>query len=138
MISHGVFEVVFGAKKSHIQIIQRSDEVLRLLLWEDMLNDDLLMQIWSLTRTDLRNEVFKLISECSFSFKQHHMDFIFDRIRQDTPADKLGMEEFSCLGELGKYAKDKNGEFQEKVGQFFWGLIVSPETKNVELIDNCI
>jgi len=139
MQTHGVFDVLFGAKKSHIQIIQRSDEVLRLLLTEDMLSDELLAQIWSLTRADVfRNEVFKLITDCSYFFNQHHLDFIYDRIQKDVPVERLGMEEFTCLSELGKYAKDRSGGFQEKVASFFWGLIISPDTRNTELLDNCI
>jgi hypothetical protein len=82
--------------------------------------------------------VFKLISDSSFYFKQRHLDFVFDHIKQETPVEKLGMEEFTCLSELGKYAKDKEANFQERVAQFFWGLVVSPDTKNTELLDNCI
>ena len=55
--------------------------------------------------------MFKIISDCSFYYKQQHLDFIFDMIRNHTPAEKLDMEEFSCLSELGKYAKDKDSGF---------------------------
>jgi hypothetical protein len=48
------------------------------------------------------------------------------------------MEEFSCLSELGKYAKDKDSSFQEKVASFFWDVIVNSGTKNLELVDSCI
>jgi hypothetical protein len=42
MQTHGVFDVLFDAKKTHLQLIQRCDEVLKLLLAEDMLSDNLL------------------------------------------------------------------------------------------------
>jgi hypothetical protein len=65
------------------------------------------------------------------------------------------MEEFTCLSELGKYSKDKDAGFSERVAQFFWDLIVSKDTKkrvideedltdihaaasHVELVDSCI
>jgi hypothetical protein len=138
MQTHGVYDLLFDPKKTHLQLVQRSDEVLKLLLQEDRLSEDLLQLFWGLTKTDLRIEVFKIISDCSFYFKQKHLDFLFDRIRLDTPVEKLGMEEFTCLSELGKYTKDKESGFQEKVAQFFWALIVSPDTRNTELIDNCV
>lgn len=138
MQEHGLFEVLFDVKKTHLQLIQRSDEVLKLLLSEDRLEEGLLMKLWVLTRTDLRIEVYKIISDCSFYFKQRHLDFLFERIKNDTPVEKLGMEEFTCLSELGKYAKDKDSGFQEKVAQFFWELVVSPDTKNAELLENCV
>jgi hypothetical protein len=80
-------------------------------LQEDMLSLELLKQFWSLTKTDLRLEVFKIISDCSFYYKQRHLDFIFDMIRNHTPLEKLDMEEFSCLSELGKYVKDRDSGF---------------------------
>jgi hypothetical protein len=48
------------------------------------------------------------------------------------------MEEFSTLSELGKYSKDKDSGFQEKVAEFFWDIIVSSGSKNLELIESCI
>lgn len=69
MQTHGVFEVLFDPRKTHLQLIQRCDEVLKLLLQEDMLTLDLLKQFWSLTKTDLRLEVFKIINDCSFYYK---------------------------------------------------------------------
>jgi hypothetical protein len=56
-------------------------------------------------------EVYKIISDCSFHFKQKHLDFIYLKIRHDIPTEKLGMEEFACLSELGKYPKDRDAGF---------------------------
>jgi hypothetical protein len=80
------------------------------LLAEDELNIELLQQFWNLTKTDLRLEVYKIISDCSVQFKQPHLDFMFDEIKK-IPEDKLEMEEFSCLSELGKFTKDRDAGF---------------------------
>jgi hypothetical protein len=138
MQTHGVFEVLFDPKKTHLQLVQRCDEILKLLLQEDMLDEELLQLFWGLARTDLRLEVYKIISDCSFYFKQKHLDFLFHRIKHEVPAEKLGMEEFTCLSELGRYSKDQAAGFQGKVAEFFWDLILSRDTANLELIDNCI
>ena len=42
MQNHGVFDVLFEERKTHLQLIQRCDEVLKLLLQEDMLSVELL------------------------------------------------------------------------------------------------
>lgn len=86
----------------------------------------------------MRLEVYKIISDCSFYFRQAHLDFIFDQIKNHIPPEKLEMEEFSCLSELGKYAKDKDSGFQENVAGFFWDVIVQSGSKNLELVDSCI
>jgi hypothetical protein len=44
---------------------------------------------------------------------------------QQVAPEKLGTEEFHCLSELGKFAKET--DFKEKVGQFFWSIICNSE-----------
>ena len=78
MQSHGIFDILFDHKKTHLQLIQRSDEILKLLLTEDLLDEALMQQFWRLTKTDLRLEAYKIISDCSMQFRQQHLDFIFD------------------------------------------------------------
>lgn len=137
MLEKGVFDILFDAKKTHLQLVQRCEEVLRLLLQEDALSAELLQQFWSLTKTDMRIEAYKIVQACSLSLRQQHLDFVFEQMRH-TARDKLDMEEFNCLSELGKYAKhDGESNFQEKVALFFWDIILDADTKNLELINSC-
>jgi hypothetical protein len=48
---------------------------------------------WSLAKSDYKFEVYKIINDCSFYFRQPHIDFFFEQIRQ-VPPQKLAMEEF--------------------------------------------
>ena len=137
MLEKGVFGILFDAKKTHLQLVQRCEEVLRLLLQEDALSPELLQEFWGLTKTDMRTEAYKIIQACSLSLRQQHLDFIFEQMSQHTARDKLDMEEFNCLSELGKYAKHDGSNFQEKVAQFFWDIILDAETRNLELISSC-
>ena len=71
MLKNGIFDILFDPKKTHLQLVQRCDEVLKLLLGEDMLTDELLGKFWTLSRTDgFRGEVFKIISDCAYHMKQ--------------------------------------------------------------------
>jgi hypothetical protein len=63
---------------------------------------------------------------------------MFDQISNKIPTEKLEMEEFSCLSELGKFSKDRDTGFQEKIAQFFWDIIISKESRNLELLDSCV
>jgi hypothetical protein len=109
MFENNIFEVLFDPKGTHAQLIQRCDEIMKLLLTEEKLEIPLLEKFWALTKTDLKSEVYKIISDCSFYFLDDHLEFIFNQISQDTPVDKLDMEEFNCISELGKYAKCTKG-----------------------------
>lgn len=105
MSENGVFDILFDAKLTHLQIVQRSGDTLKLLLQEDALSEQLMDQFWSLTRAHYKFEVYKILNESSFYLKQQHIDFFFDQIKL-IPLEKLGIEEFQVLSELGKFTKD--------------------------------
>mmetsp|Transcript_33660 Transcript_33660/g.51960 ORF Transcript_33660/g.51960 Transcript_33660/m.51960 type:complete len:226 (+) Transcript_33660:1471-2148(+) len=139
MKSNGIFDVLFDAKKTHAQLVQRCDEIVKLLLTEEQLDLGLFDQLWQLTKTDLKTEVFKIISDCSFYFMEEHLQFIFEKISKEIPIDKLELEEFNCLCELARYSKGKEmGSFQDNVTQFFWKVVTSHQLSNPELIETAI
>lgn len=47
------------------------------------------------------------------------------------------MDDFNCLQELGKYSKDKDSLFKDKVLKYFWQLIVKSGSKNTVLLEHC-
>lgn len=85
-----------------------------------MLSLELLQQFWSLTKSDYKSEVFKIINETAFYLKQEHIEFLFDQITE-TPAAKLGMEEFEAIASLGSASKSL--DFSAKSSDFFWSII---------------
>lgn len=101
MQDHKVFESIWDPKKTHLQLVQRSDEVFKLLVKEDKMTLELLDQFWSLSKSDYKSEIFKILSDTYFYLKQTHIEFIFKQITA-TPADKLSITEFDCLCDLGK------------------------------------
>ena len=52
------------------------------------------------------------------------------------PAEKLAIEEFQTLSELGKYAKDE--AFKINVSDFFWNLICNSDNVKEDLVNSCI
>ena len=95
----------------------------------------LLEKFWSLTKSDYKSEVLKIMNESAYYLKQPQVEYLFREITQ-TPANKLGMEEFNALSDLGKYGKDVN--FQTKVSDFFWRIITDSGKYKDELLENCI
>jgi len=70
-----------------------------------MLTAEILEQFWSLAKTDLKVEIYKIINEISAWLKQSHIDNIFDQIKQVQP-EKMATDEFQTISELGKFSKD--------------------------------
>lgn len=136
MSKQDVFGTIWDTRKTHIQLVQRSNDIFKLMCREDLMTDDLLMLFWTLTNTpSYKPEVFKILNETAFHLKTNHIEFFFNKITA-TPADKLSMEEFNALSELGKYCK--NTDFMHKVTDFFWKIITQATNHTDELIDNCI
>lgn len=69
MDQNGVFQQLFDPKKTHLQLVQRTTDVLKLLLSENMFSQQLMEQFWSLTKADYKFEIYKIINEISFYLK---------------------------------------------------------------------
>ena len=96
MSEHGVFEIIWDTKKTHLQLVQRSNEIFKVLPKENLLSMELLEQFWMLSKSDYKSEIFKIINEAAFHLKQEHIEYLFTEITK-TPANKLGIEEFDAL-----------------------------------------
>ena len=70
LYNNGVFIILFDPKKTHLQIVQRCTDVLKLLLAEDMLNQDILEMFWTLAKSEYKIEIYKIINDVAFFFKQ--------------------------------------------------------------------
>ena len=115
--------------------MQRSNEIFKILPKENLLTMELLEQFWSLSKSDYKSEVFKIIGEAAFHLDQNHIDYLFDEITE-TPASKLGMEEFDALSSLGRFSRSL--DFQSKTSSFFLRIINDSDEHKIELIENCI
>ena len=135
MSEHGVFDIIWDTKKTHLQLVQRSNEIFKALPKEHLLSMELLQQFWSLGKSDYKSEVFKILNEAAFHLEQEHVEYLFDQITE-TPAAKLGMEEFDALSTLGRFSRSP--EFQARTSDFFWRIIVDSDGHKQELLENCI
>lgn len=94
------------------------------MLKENKLDEDLLRLFWSLTKSEYQTEVLKIISESSFYLRQAQIEFFYNEVTS-APSEKLTLPEFDLLCDLGKQCK--LAEFQSKVSNFFWRIIVNAD-----------
>lgn len=69
MNEHGVFDILWDPKKTHLQLVQRSGEIFKVLPKENLLTMELLSQFWSLSKSDYKSEIFKIINDSAFHFE---------------------------------------------------------------------
>ena len=99
-----VFSLIWDPKKTHIQLVQRSGEILRLLLKEKILTEELLKTFWNLTKSDYKQEIYKIIKDVDFLLDQSHIEYVFSEITQTT-ASKLDVAEFDIISLLGRRSR---------------------------------
>ena len=61
-----IFSIIFDPKKTHLEIVRRSNEILKLLLSEDALSPTLFEMFWSLSKQDYKVEVYKILNDIAF------------------------------------------------------------------------
>jgi hypothetical protein len=66
MSEQQVFSILWDPKKTHLQLVQRSNEIFKILPRENLLTMELLEQFWTLSKSDYKSEVFKIINEAAF------------------------------------------------------------------------
>lgn len=143
MLDKQVLQQIFDPVRTHEQIVQRCEEIIKILLSENELTDERLKLFWNLTKSDYRPNVYKIISDCSYSFKTEHLEFFFDQICTGIPAEKLDMDDFSLISELGKFQYNNESPFVVKVQKFFFKIATAaagyPDEKpsSLEVIKHC-
>lgn len=101
---HAILETIFGPQ-SHTQLIQRSGEIIHLLLTENSFETKLLQMIWNVAEKsdeDSKMTVYKVLSENASFFRAEHLEFLVDKISA-LPFDKLLKEEIELVHDLTKF-----------------------------------
>jgi hypothetical protein len=120
-----IFSIIFDPKKTHLEIVRRSNEILKLLLSEDALSPSLFEMFWSLSRQDYKVEVYKILNDIAFQLKKEHFDFVLQQIVHSSGADKMSIDDYQCINEMAKFARDE--EFKANVNRFFWDIILKAD-----------
>jgi hypothetical protein len=117
---HKILEIIFDQKNYHVQIIQRSKEILRFLIVEDRLTEVELNFFWKATEFDdeTRREMYKIIDEVSTPMQNHHVMMFLNKFIQEKEA-KIIPEAVTCIYEMGKFSKGTE-EHSQHIANLLW------------------
>ena len=68
MTENNVIDIIWDPRKTHQQLIERSDKIYKLLLDENHMTNELLQKFWDLT-SEYKSEVYKIINDNSYYLK---------------------------------------------------------------------
>lgn len=128
-------DLLLDPRKTHLQLVQRIADILRLLAYEDELSNEELDKVWLLSNSSYKNEVYKALNEISVNLKPEHANFFFSKITERNP-NEFRVEDFSCLSDLGKYSMDM--DFKKKLVEFFLQIIKHAEDFKQDVQENAV
>jgi hypothetical protein len=129
---HKIFYEIYGPN-SHIQLINKSKDLLEIMLQEDKLSSGEMEIIWNGTKKgDLEGKltILKTLKEISSSLKEKHIKMLLDNIYQSEPKVLIN-EEIDLIYDLATHPTQPESELEKCVKFFIFGLF-SSKTDDVE------
>lgn len=120
ILGNRLLEGIFGPQ-GHVQLVQRSGEILQLLLQEDALNPKHLQLIWSVAERndeDSKLAVYHVLSDNACFLLSSHMDYLVDRIAS-IPASLFSKEDVDLIHSFTKYPL-RAGAVLTKASELLW------------------
>ena len=125
-----IFYEIYGPN-SHIQLYNKSKDLLEIMLQEDKLSDGEMEMIWGATnKGDLEGKltILKTLKEISHSMKPKHIKVLLENIYSNKSSDLLN-DEIDLIYELSTH-NSQSDENLEKCIKFFTSCLL--ESKNDE------
>ena len=120
MTDNEVFDIIWNYRKTHQELVTRSNDIFRLLAKEHALTPELRALVWELSKSEHKLEVLKLISVGSYYMSSEDAEF-FAKAIAATPTEELTNADFDLICEFGKWTK--TNEIKDFVFQFFFNYI---------------
>jgi ubiquitin carboxyl-terminal hydrolase 34 len=121
-----IFYEIYGPN-SHIQLINKSKELLEIMLQEDKLSTGEIEMIWNATKKgDLEGKltILKTLKEIAHSFKAKHIKMFLDNIYNSKPEDLI-QEEIDLIYELSTHESQEIESLNKCINFFLQGLFLS-------------
>lgn len=58
--------------------MQRSADIFRCFLKQDLMSEELLAQFWNLSKSNYKQEVYKILHDCDFYLEQPQIEYLFN------------------------------------------------------------
>jgi len=129
---HKIFYEIYGPN-SHIQLINKSKDLLEIMLQEDKLSSGEMEIIWNGTKKgDLEGKltILKTLKEISSSLKEKHIKMLLENIYQSEPKVLIN-EEIDLIYDLATHQTQPESELEKCVKFFLFGLF-SSKTDDIE------
>ena len=132
--ANNVFEFIFSAKHCHIQLVQRTSDLMKLFISTNQLTKEEMDMFWGCSKFDdhIKLEIYKVLSDISYNMKIEQLNYFLDAIAASSP-EKLIPEEVKCLFDMGQFANDFS--FYQKICDLLWILALGAKGYSDEIVN---
>jgi len=132
-----IIELIYG-NSSHIQLIQRSSDIVKCLLMCNALSNDDLMKIYELTKLneiDTKNSIYKILQHNYYYFNSDQASFLIYNILEKSSTSISSMD-LELIRDVYKSMETANKiELSKFISENYWKLILSSHY-NSEINEN--
>ena len=132
-----IIELIYG-NSSHIQLIQRSSDIVKCLLMCNALSNDDLMKIYELTKLneiDTKNSIYKILQHNYYYFNSDQASFLIYKILEKSSTSISSMD-LELIRDVYKSMETANKiELSKFISENYWKLILSSHY-NSEINEN--
>lgn len=135
-----IIDMIFG-NHTHVQIIQKSNDLLKCFLMGSFLSHNDLMKIWSLSFSndiELRNNIYRLFQTNYYHFNGSLAEFFIGKILE-TKSQAISTLDIDLIIQLLRSVHtDKQNEVSKRIGENFLKLIFEDNLvgENIEVVMN--
>lgn len=104
-----VLESIFGGAESHVQLIQRGEEILKFLLDQRAFDEPEIRTIWDAVQLkgdeNTKLEFYKILEGLQIKLKNEHLTLIIDLFSKTIAPEKFMRQEIECVSKLTQYCQ---------------------------------
>ena len=127
-----IIDQIFGSS-THVQIIQKSSDLLKCLLMGNFLSSNDLMKIWGLSYSydiEMRNSIYKLLQSNFYHFSVTLAEFLILKVL-DTKSESINTLDLDLIGQIYRALNsEKQLEISNKISHSFITMIFSGKLNN--------
>ena len=116
---------IFGENK-HVQLIQRSSEIIKFLIHQQLFTKEDLALIWESSKGEaVKHEIYKVLSDCALYFRNIEYKFFLQRL-SEIDLSQITVETLDFIAEMARFMP-KSNTLLEQSANLLWSIACSNE-----------
>jgi hypothetical protein len=118
-----VLDQIFGGAESHVQLIQRGEEILKFMIDQKAFNEPEIRTVWSAVHytqdENTKLEFYKVLESLQIKLRNDDLALIIDLFSTTIQPEKFMRQEVECVSKLTQYTQKNTTSVAKAIDLFF-------------------